>query len=121
MARTGSDFSGRSGDYAVAISTGAISPGALSPGALSPGALSGGADNPGAGNTGADRRTPAVGTAPVPDSELDRLFTAAIEATEEAILNSLCMAVTTTGYQGHVRDAVPLAAVTGTRGSRYGS
>ena len=102
MARTGSDFSGRSGDYAVAISTGTLSP-------------------------GADRGTPAVGTAPVPDSELDRLFTAAIEATEEAILNSLCMAVTTTGYQGHVRDAVPLpmvlgtTAVTGTRGSRYGS
>ena len=91
MARTGSDFSGRSGDYAVAIST------------------------------RADRETPAGGTAPVPDSELDRLFTAAMEATEEAILNSLCMAVTTTGYRGHMRDAVPLAAVIGPRGSQYGS
>jgi D-aminopeptidase len=96
MARTGSDFSGRSGDYAIAIST--VVP-----------------------TTGADRGTAARGTAPVPDSDLDVLFTAAIEATEEAILNSLCMAVTITGYQGHVREAVPLAAVSGTRGSQYGS
>ena len=41
------------------------------------------------------------------------MFTAAIEATEEAILNSLCLAVTMTGYQGHVSEAVPLAAITG--------
>ena len=84
MARTGSDFSGRSGDYAIALST---------------------------GNRGAP--TPAGGAVPVPDDELDLLFTAAMEATEEAILNSLCLAVTTTGYQGHVSEAVPLAAITG--------
>ena len=36
------------------------------------------------------------------------LFKAAIEATEEAILNSLFMAVTTRGFGGHVRHAVPL-------------
>jgi D-aminopeptidase len=45
------------------------------------------------------------------------LFQAAIEATEEAILNSLFMAVTTSGYRGHVRHAVSLddvrARVTG--------
>jgi D-aminopeptidase len=85
MARAGSDFSGRSGDYALAI---------------------------GAAGSGA----PAV-----PDKDLDALFTAAIEATEEAILNSLCMAVTTTGYQGHVSEAVPLELISGTRGSRCGS
>jgi D-aminopeptidase len=39
------------------------------------------------------------------------LFSAVIEATEEAILNSLFMAVTTTGYRGHIRHAVPLDAV----------
>ena len=96
MARTGSDFSGRSGDYALAIST-----------------------------------ATAPGTPDVPAQELDALFTAAIEATEEAILNSLCMAVTTTGYQGHVSEAVPLplvratavraTVISGTRDSRYGS
>jgi D-aminopeptidase len=71
MARTGSDFSGRSGDYALAFST-------------------------------------ASPNHPVPEKDLDLLFTAAIEATEEAILNSLFMAVTTTGFRGHVRHAVPL-------------
>jgi D-aminopeptidase len=72
MARTGSDFSGRSGDYALAFST-----------------------------------APAD-AAPVPDSALDPLFVAAIDAAEEAILNSLFMAETTAGFRGHVRAAVPL-------------
>ncbi len=34
-----------------------------------------------------------------------------MDATEEAILNSLFMAVTTTGFRGHVRRAVPLDRV----------
>ena len=73
MARTGSNFSGHSGDYALAVST-----------------------------------APANADGPVPDKDLDLLFLAAIEATEEAILNSLFMATTTTGYRGHVRYAVSL-------------
>jgi D-aminopeptidase len=77
MARTGSDFSGRSGDYALAFSTAA-------------GRAAAGPDEP------------------VPSSDLDLLFTAAIEATEEAVLNSLFMATTTWGFRGHVRHAVPL-------------
>jgi D-aminopeptidase len=77
MARAGSDFSGRSGDYALAISTG-------------------------------DVRAAGMAGGHVPGKDLDLLFTAAIEATEEAILNSLFMATTTTGYRGHVRYAVPL-------------
>jgi D-aminopeptidase len=81
MARTGSDFSGRSGDYALAVGTGAA----------------------------------------VPGKDLDLLFTAAIEATEEAILNSLFMAETTAGYQGHVAQAVPLDLVSGRPGSPPGS
>jgi D-aminopeptidase len=77
MARAGSDFSGRSGDYALAIST-------------------------------ADVRSAGMAGGHVPGKDLDLLFTAAIEATEEAILNSLFMATTTTGYRGHIRYAVPL-------------
>jgi D-aminopeptidase len=75
MARSGSDFSGRSGDYALAFST------------ASPGAE------------------------PLPDSALDPLFVAAIDATEEAILNSVLAAETTTGFRGHVRRAVPVDRV----------
>jgi D-aminopeptidase len=78
MARTGSDFSGRSGDYALAIST------------------------------ASDGLATVTAGGPVPDKDLDLLFVAAIEATEEAILNSLFMAVTTTGVSGHSRQAVPL-------------
>jgi D-aminopeptidase len=61
----------------------------------------------------------------VPGNDLDVLFAAAIEATEEAIPNSLFMAVTTTGYRGHTRLAVPLshvrALVSGRSGSQSGS
>jgi D-aminopeptidase len=74
MARTGSDFSGHSGDYALAFST-----------------------------------APPAGL--LPDSALDPLFVAAIDATEEAILNSLLAAHTVTGFRGHVKHAVPLDRV----------
>jgi D-aminopeptidase len=77
MARAGADFSGRSGDYALAVST------ATGPGGAWPDGL-------------------------VPAQDLDMLFTAAIEATEEAILNSVLTAVTTTGYRGRMSRAVPL-------------
>jgi D-aminopeptidase len=83
MARAGSDFSGHSGDYALAISTAA-------------------------------RRAAAAPDGPVPPEDLDVIFSAAIEATEEAILNSVLAAVTTTGYRGHVRRAVPLDHVRAT-------
>jgi len=45
---------------------------------------------------------------PLPDSALDPLFVAAMDVTEEAILNSLLAAETTTGFLGHVRHAVPV-------------
>jgi D-aminopeptidase len=39
------------------------------------------------------------------------LFQAVIEATEEAIYNSLCMAETMYGYHGHIGHALPLDQV----------
>lgn len=77
MARTGSDFSGHSGDYALAFST-------------------------------ASSQGPGGPDGPVPENDLDVIFTAATEATEEAILNSVFMARTTSGLGGHIRHAVPL-------------
>jgi D-aminopeptidase len=91
MARTGSDFSGRSGDYALAISTGGLTTGEP---------------------IGRGLATATEAGGPVPDKDLDLLFLAAMEATEEAILNSLFMAVTTTGAGGHARHSVPLDYVT---------
>ncbi len=80
MARTGSDFSGHSGDYALALSTVA-------------------------------RDTGPSSTHLVPENDLNVFFSAAMEATEEAILNSLFAAESMTGYRGHSRPAVPLDQV----------
>jgi D-aminopeptidase len=44
----------------------------------------------------------------VPESALGRIFAAAAEATSEAILNSLFLATTTTGYESHTSHAVPI-------------
>ncbi len=43
----------------------------------------------------------------IADQDLDAIFPAVLEATEEALVNSLLMARTTTGYQGHTRHAIP--------------
>jgi D-aminopeptidase len=80
MGRTGSDFSGHSGDYALALSTVA-------------------------------RATGSGRTHLVPENDLNVFFSAAMEATEEAILNSLFMAESMTGFRGHSRLAVPLDQV----------
>ena len=42
------------------------------------------------------------------DQRLDPLYEAVMEATEEAILNSMCMAVSMTGVNGHHVPALPL-------------
>jgi D-aminopeptidase len=45
---------------------------------------------------------------PLRDATLGPVFSATLEAVGEALLNSVFMATTTTGYQGHVRHAVPV-------------
>jgi len=82
MARTGASGSNGSGDYVIAFST-----------------------HPGLrqGEVGGLRPR----TAPLPTSKLSPLFLAAIEATEEAIYNSLFAATSTVGPRGTVA-ALPL-------------
>ena len=87
LARTGASLSNGSGDYAVAFST-----------------------------AEAVRRTPErrskVWAYPEVSNDLTSpLFQAAIEATEEAVYNSLCMAETMTGYRGRTVHALPLEKV----------
>ena len=48
----------------------------------------------------------------LPDEDLSPLFQAVIEATEEAIYNSLLKATTTRGVDGHTVEALPLGKVT---------
>lgn len=52
--------------------------------------------------------TPA-GPAVLPDETLDPLFTAVLDSVEEAVLNALLTARTTTGPRGHTRYALPAA------------
>ena len=87
LARTGASMSSGSGDYLIAFST-----------------------------NDAVRRTPerraAVWSYPeLPNELMSPLFQSAIEATEEAIYNSLCMAETMTGYRGVTVDALPIPFV----------
>ena len=45
------------------------------------------------------------------DTHLNPLFTATVEATQEAILNALTMATTVTGRDGHKAEAIDLNRV----------
>ena len=115
MARAGSDFSGGSGDYALAIST---APPATAAGQTAEGGSGAAAPEITAVSTAAPSAETASAGHPVPGKDLDLLFQAAAEATEEAILNSLFMAVTTTGFRGRVRHAVSLDEVVARVGAR---
>ncbi len=47
-----------------------------------------------------------------PNSEISKLFVGVVEATEEAILNAMCMATTTTGADNRTAQAIPLDRLT---------
>jgi D-aminopeptidase len=87
LARTGASMSNGSGDYMIAFSA-----------------------------NEAVRRTPErrsmVSSYPeVPNDSMSPLFQSAIEATEEAIYNSLCMAETMTGNMGVTVEGLPLEKI----------
>jgi len=84
LARTGASMSNGSGDYAVAFST---------------------AEDV---RRTVERRSRVWSYQEVPNDLMSPLFEAAIEATEEAIYNSLCMAETVTGFRGRTVKALPL-------------
>lgn len=83
LARTGSAMSNGSGDYVIAFST----------------------------HEAVRRLAPAKGqllaTQEVPNDQISPLFQAALEAAEEAIYNSLCMATTVSGYRNRTVAALP--------------
>ena len=55
--------------------------------------------------------SPAKGVRVLLDQRMDPLYAATVEATEEAILNSLCMADDMEGADGHFAPALPLEKV----------
>ena len=93
IARTGAAMSDGSGDYAIAFST--------APEVRRVRPLA--------------RRGPVAprATAELANDDVSPLFLAAIEATEEAVLDALCRAETTTGFEGRTVEALPVAAVRG--------
>jgi D-aminopeptidase len=87
LARTGASMSNGSGDYIIAFSTAEEVRRTL------------------------ERRSKVWAYPEVPNDLVSSLFQSAIEATEEAIYNSLCMAETTTGYRERKVYALPLDVV----------
>jgi D-aminopeptidase len=87
LARTGASFADGSGDYAIAFSV---------------------ADDV---RRTPERRQSLSAIADLPNELVSPLFQAAIEATEEAILNSLFTAETINGHNGSVGEAIPLDRV----------
>lgn len=64
------------------------------------------------GLTGAEEETQAISTCRmVSNDAMSPIFEACAEATEEAILNAMCMATTTTGINGRTIYAIPLDRV----------
>lgn len=102
LARTGAAMSDGSGDYAVAFSTAPQVRRRVS------------AEQRTAGGRAA-RRAPGPPRpregAEVANDDVSPLFLAAIEATEEAILDALCLAETMRGHRGRVVRAIPLDLV----------
>ena len=84
LARTGASMSNGSGDYAIAFSV------------------------PEETRRMPERRGRVWAYPETPNDLVSPLFQAAIEATEEAIYNSLCMAETMTGYRKRIVEALPL-------------
>ena len=84
IARTGGYSSHGSGDYVIAFST---------------------AEGI---RVAYDSDVPTMTTEILRGDALNPLFLAVVEATEEAILNSLFRATTVTGWQGHTFDALPI-------------
>ncbi|HEY9478642.1 MAG TPA: P1 family peptidase [Gemmatimonadaceae bacterium] len=93
LARTGSSASNGSGDYVIAFST------AESVRRKIPGADAA----PGAGEQPRE-------VADLPNDAMSAIFEGVVEATEEAIYNSLFMATTVTG-SGHTIESIPLDSV----------
>lgn len=80
LARTGTYSSNGSGDFSICFSTGKLSV----------------------------EDYLETGDTPKDDGFLSPLYRGVVEATEEAVLNALFMAETMTGYQDHIRHALPL-------------
>jgi D-aminopeptidase len=88
LARTGASMSDGSGDYVIAFSTAEEI------------------------RRTSERRGKVWAYPELPNALMSPLFQAVIEATEEAVYNSLCMAETMTGHKGRTISALPIEKFT---------
>jgi D-aminopeptidase len=88
MARVGSTGSSGSGDYVIAFSTTYPMPGVRA--------------------SGSAQSTAEAPPALLAEGELSPLFEAVMDATEEALYNSLLRATTVRGVEGHTGEAIPI-------------
>jgi D-aminopeptidase len=96
LARAGGLYSTSSGDFVIAFSATNLTPHNPETRRLSQGALA---------------ESILAGQAWPSQPPINHLFQAALEATEEAILNSMFAAETMVGRDGHVRHAIPVDEV----------
>jgi D-aminopeptidase len=96
LARTGSTGDHGSGEIFLALATGLRAP------------RDGGPDGGGGDAVGLPAQS---GRAPVAGRALDPFFAAVVEATEEAVLNSLLAASTVTGRDGNTSPGVPVQRI----------
>jgi D-aminopeptidase len=89
MARVGSTGSSGSGDYVIAFSTTYPMPGVRA--------------------SGSAQSTAEAPPALLAEGELSPLFEAVMDATEEALYNSLLRAITVRGVEGHTGEAIPIS------------
>jgi len=94
LARTGASMTNGSGDYVIAFSTAE------------------------AVRRTVERRSRVWAYPEMPNDSMSPLFQVTIEATEEAIYNSLCMATTMVGYKGRTIPAMPLEQFQGSNLSK---
>jgi D-aminopeptidase len=106
LARTGGLYSTSSGDFVIAFSTTNRVPHFPPAPRLQHGLVAEALLEGQSWPAGADPRSRATGT-----PAINYLFQAAIEATEEAILNSIFAAETMVGRDHHVRHALPIEEV----------
>ncbi len=122
LARTGSTGDHGSGEIFLALATGLRAPRHADDGATATNAASGaegtdvtrgagggGVSSWGGGPTSAAGRLTAL--SPITGRDLDPFFAAAVEATEEAVLNSMLAAPTVTGRDGNTSRGLPAAEV----------
>ncbi|TQV93606.1 hypothetical protein V2A60_004211 [Cordyceps javanica] len=95
ISRVGGYGNTNSGDVFIAFSTGTVAPGQYSPEGLE----------------FLPDKAEILQHLAVDERKMDSLLESAGEATEEAILNALCMAETMTGFRGRTVEAMPLDRV----------